>query len=540
MALFQLAINIGVKDGASGPIKKVGGSVNNLGRDFRALGKNTMAVGGHLTRLLAPLGAITSVVSVAGIGRLIKSTAELGDKIGNLARQTGVSATFLQEYGFAVESCDMESQDFYNSIEKMNSNMGKLRQGTGPLVTDLNKISPALAKQIKAAESNEEAFNLMLESLRKIPDAERRARLASIYFGEANVKMANLANLSAAELDGLKAKANELGFVFDTESSEAFNASLTNLSRASRGLKITIGTQLLPIVTPLVDKLAGWIAANREIISIKVGKYVEQLATALDRVDIDKVFKGVGHLIGGIGKLIDFVGGAKNALILLFVFMNGGLISSTIKLAGSILSLGLNAGGAAVGLGCLKFGLLALASPLGIVALAAGAAIGILMLLGKQAENTGRTLMGIDAEGNQITADPDDLGPFGYMAAGTGRFIAGTGGLGKPGTKLYDDTQYYAAKRQGFGNLGLAAGLGAGGNLNTSPAARAETARQNAQNQGLNIIMAALANIKGQSNKTDIVMDFKNVPKGADVSYTISGAAASIDLNVEYVPAPQI
>lgn len=513
MANMVFSAILKAKDNMTPAFKKARQSLEPMGRQLKTVGRNASALGGQLKRLLAPLGALSGIISIAGLTKLIQSTATLGTKIADLAKSTGVSTGFLQEYGHVVTACNMESQDFYSAMEKMNDNMGKLRAGTGPLVSGLKNVSPALLKQLKATKSNEEAFNLMLSALGKVTDAEKRAYLSTLFFGAGNGKMANLADFSAEAIAQLAQQAHEFGLVMDDEAiaeSQSFSNALTDLKSSAKGLGITIGAKLLPLITPLLTKLSKWITANRELISTKIEAAFKKIAEWLEQINFDEVLKGVTGFISKIDRLVTSVGGARNAFILLFALMNAGMILNVAKLGGSILKLALNLPGAAAGVGLLKtafMGLMPVLAPLlGVllpIVAAVGAFVGIRKLLGKQGYNTGRAVTGKDKDGNLEHFDPNST-TFGWVNSGAG-MIANA--APKENSKIWQDQKYWEAKRTGFGNLGLQAAMAGAGAV--------------------------------QQAKADITVDFKNVIPGTNIEYTKSGDGINLTLDTAYGPGPQ-
>lgn len=514
MANMVLSAILKAKDNMSPAFKKARQSLEPMGRQLKSVGRNASALGGQLKRLLAPLGALGSIISVAGLAKLIQSTAALGNKIGNMAKETGLSTQFLQEYGHVVTACGMESQDFYSAMEKMNSNMGKLRAGTGPLVSGLQKVSPALLKQLKATKSNEEAFTLMLSALGKVTDAEKRAYLTTLFFGAGNEKMAGLADLSADALAQLGQQAREFGLVMDDvaiSDAQSFSNALTDLKNAAKGLGITIGTKLLPLITPLLTKLSKWIAANRELIATKVEAAVKKIAEWLEKVDFDKILAGVTSFISKIDKLVTGVGGARNAFILLFALLNAGMLLNVGRLVASIVKLAVNLPGAAAGVGLLKtafMGLLPVLAPimgllLPIVA-AVGVFVGMRKLLGKQGYNTGMAVVGTDAEGNPEYYDPGKT-LAGHAAVGGGRFI------GNAPTFAADSAVY----------------------TNKGPALPWLFGKKSPD------LNAAMAGAQMQPAKADITVDFKHVIPGTNIEYTTSGDGINLKLDTAYGPGPQ-
>lgn len=341
-AKFQLSAVLKAVDNMTPVIKKISRNLKPMGGQFKAIGKNAAVVGGGLKKLLTPMAVLGGAVSIAGIGALVKNTAALGNKMASLSKQTGISATALQEYAYAANFGNMESDEYLRAMEKMSGSMGKLRAGTGPLVSGLNKVSPALLKQLKAAESNEEAFELMLEAIRRVPDESQKLYLATTFFGEAGASMVHMAAYSSAELAKLRTEAHKLGLVLSDEalvSAREFNDALGRAKFAVKGVGMSIGATLLPALAPIIEKISAWIAANRELISAKVGEFIQTIAAHLSKINFDKALNGLGKVVQIIGGLAMAVTSSKGAFIAFIAVMNAKVIVSVLKLGGSILGL---------------------------------------------------------------------------------------------------------------------------------------------------------------------------------------------------------
>lgn len=337
---FQMQAIIKAVDKVSAPMRKIMNNLAPVGRQFKSIGQAASKFGGHLKSILSPLAILGSAVSVAGIVKMTKSVATYGDTVKNTAERVGWSAKALQEFSYAAKFSNMTSEEFTGSLEFMNKRMGQLRAGTGPLVSGLQKVSPVLLKQIKAAKSNEEAFDLMVSAIQKVDDADKKDYLSNLFFGTNN--MTHLANQGADGLKRLRKEANETGNVLGDDAlkaSSAFNDSMSRLTEVISGFSKTIGAKLLPIITPIIERITKWVMANRELIATKIEKFIEKLANWLQRIDFEKIFKGVQKAANVIGKFIDMIGGMENAFIALLVIMNGGLISSFIGLGLSITKL---------------------------------------------------------------------------------------------------------------------------------------------------------------------------------------------------------
>lgn len=328
---YKLEVKITAKDLLSPSMQNLIKNLEPVREKLNAVSEEAQNLGRKLKTVFSPLASIIN-------GSLAKNVADYGVTVFEASKKIGISSKFLQEYSYAANTANISSDDFRSAMEKMNTDMGALRANTGPLVDDLNDIAPALNEQLKSAGSNEEAFELMLDAIRQTKDEAQKANLAQLLFGNDN--MVSLANKSTEALKSLKDEANAKGLIIkdeDLKNAYTFNRSINSLKDSVKGFGQAIATKLWPIISPVVDKISQWIDKNREFIQQQIEKYIKQFADWIEKIDFDKVLAGITGFIEKTSKMIDSVGGLRNVLIGLTVFMSGQLI---VSLANLILSVG--------------------------------------------------------------------------------------------------------------------------------------------------------------------------------------------------------
>lgn len=332
---YVLEAIIKAKDKVSEPMKKIADSISLATRQFKSIGKAASNFGGQLNKLHIPITSIGSA-AIEGISRMTQSVASYGDAVANTSRRIGWSAKSLQEYQYASQFANMSTEEFTNGLETMSKNMGKLQAGTGPLVSGLENISPVLRQQIKDAKNSEEAFTIMMQTIQAADDSDRKRQLAELFFDNKN--MVHFANLTAEELTDLRNKA----YVLDDKAltdSEALCTSLTKIHASVTNLSRAVGSKLLPVITPFIDKVSAWIDANRELIATKADEYIKRLGEWLEQIDFNKILSMIEVFLSGIGKIISMLGGLDNAIIALVALISGPLISSFIVLTDRVRKL---------------------------------------------------------------------------------------------------------------------------------------------------------------------------------------------------------
>src|SRR5512139_1954940 len=167
-ATKDLRDNIGTIVNASGLPKVVAG--------FRG-------VGGAVQDLLGKVFLIGGAVGGATLA--LKALVDDFDDMGDKAERVGTSVDFLAQLRYAAERSGAEVATLDSGLGTLSTGMGQLRAGTGRMLAFLNKVSPALVRQLKGTKSNEEAFLLLADATAKLTDPAKRAALAQKTLGDA-------------------------------------------------------------------------------------------------------------------------------------------------------------------------------------------------------------------------------------------------------------------------------------------------------------------------------------------------------------------
>ena len=294
-----------------------------------------------------PLGLISGALaafSVAGIKQVVTNFAALGDQAVKSATRLGVSTDEYQRLKYAAGQSGV-------SVEGLASSMGRLNKGIALAATGKNKDLAALFK--RAGISMRDANGNMRKSADLLPEiadlfernknAAVQARMGNAIFGKGWQELAPLLNGGKKGIEELNERYEMLGLTMDENSlkaGEAFGDQLEDLQHVTASYGNVIASKLIPALSPLIEKTIAWAVANREMLATKVAKYVEDVAIGLSKVDWSHAIASVKKFVDGLKDFIDWIGGAKNALIALVVVMNAQTIAALASLIGSVARAG--------------------------------------------------------------------------------------------------------------------------------------------------------------------------------------------------------
>lgn len=341
-----------IKDKASSSLKRIHGNlvklvnVSGLARIARSLGgiaRAAYGLGRVALAATAPVLGLTGAVAAFSAFTLVNSYAAATDELAKFGRQSGFTAQQLRELNFVGERQGVATFKLKNSLTAMTKRVGELRQGTGALNGFLKKTNPNLAKALKNSTSSAEAFNLLMSALNDIEDPADRAALAAAAFSRSGIDMVRIAEAGPDAVRGLTEEFRRLAGTMTPEQAaqaEAYQDSIANLQTAIKGLSEAIGGKLLPELTPLVNQLTEWVAANREVIATNIGEVVTSLAEGLKSVDWVSFGTGISDALTTISGFAEMIGGIEIVLIGVGVILSGPFLTTLLAITQAFWSLG--------------------------------------------------------------------------------------------------------------------------------------------------------------------------------------------------------
>lgn len=482
---------------ASG-LTSIATGVVGFGKAMRGIGSAAQDVAGRFLALGAVAGAV--------IWGIVKSAVDSGDKLGEMADRVGLTVDAYASLQHAAAQADVEQESFNTAMDKFNKNLGEMTVGKGgEFLAFLNKVSPTLAKQMKAAKGTEAALSLMVDAFARIDDPAKSAALSAAAFGKSGLQMGRFLHQGSAAIQQQQRRYMEL-----MGSQEAFARGAGELDNQLRetelaftGLRNVAAGALFPAFTQLGKALTDFMVKNRDGLQ----RWATNTATAIQKwIDgggLERLAASVTLFAERASWLFDKIGGLTGALAGLAVVISAPLISAIVSAIPAIYSLGVAL----------------LTTPVGWFLLAVAAIAGSAWLI---YENWGE----ISAFFQKTLGDFEDLGN-GFLNFQTGlltldfdRMFSGwTRGIEGFKAALLDVikiSQYLP----GIGMLNMA--------LVQSGVAESVLGNSTKNEP----IVAPLQNPRGGSDAR-VSVDFANLPRGARVT-TDPASTAEVDLSLGY------
>jgi hypothetical protein len=314
--------------------------VRELGEKLKGLGEEAnigqivdgfKGVGGAVKDLFAKLVVIGGIVAAAVLG--LKSLVDEFANLGNTAKRVGVTVDFLAAMRFAATKTGASVEQLDTGMEAFVQNLGQARAGTGRMAKFLGLVSPALLTQLKATESNEEAFKLLADAMAKVQDPAKRLALAQKTVGDAA-----LAPLLARGSQGLLELQGTYVALAGSQEEAAASAgdaeeSLKDLGAATDGIKGALVQGLAPALKQIVEDIKQWLVGHREDVKQWAEDFGKKLPDA-----VRTIASVIGSTVSTVAGIVDAIGGFKTVAITAAAVLVGPLVSALYTLSAALLT----------------------------------------------------------------------------------------------------------------------------------------------------------------------------------------------------------
>jgi hypothetical protein len=256
----------------------------------------------------AAVGATAAFAALGGaFAAMVKTTANAYDQTAKLGTQLGVTTEFLSSMQYAADLSGIRIGTLNKSIAMLQVRIGEAGRGIGEAKNAFESLGVSLVDANGEMLTAEQIMPRVADAFNNMGNATSRAEAASKIFGQRGMAMLQMFKNGSAGLREMTAEAEKFGLIISgraAANAEEFNDSLTRVTGAFKGIKNAIAEQFFPELARSSNKLAEWIAQNREMIAINVAEW----------------FRNVGQMIIYVGNAFKWVDDNITDNILQFFF----------------------------------------------------------------------------------------------------------------------------------------------------------------------------------------------------------------------------
>jgi len=260
-------------------------------------------------------GLVAGLAITAGMTASVKAWADAGHAIEELSQKTGMSATSISELKYAADLSGSSIDELAVGMKRMAVVVTDAANGSQVEITALKNLGINI--QDIVGKAPEVQFNMLLDAIANIADPTEKAAAAVAMFGRSGTDMLPMLADGKTGLDAMKQAANDMGQVFDDKAAKAadnFHTQMVNLGKSTDALKFSVAEGLVPALTPLIDKLTGFVTGLANVTKESPGlvEFVAGLGAFLVVgssliLMLPKLISGMSGL-GGILKMLPGLG----------------------------------------------------------------------------------------------------------------------------------------------------------------------------------------------------------------------------------------
>ena len=298
--------------GALGQLSSFAGSAG-LGKTAQGIDAVADALSGMS---VAAVGAAAVVGAGALGGALVlvtKQTADFGDELIKASDRVGIGVEALQELRYAADLAGVSSGDLQGSLEKFGRAIGKAaidtRDGFGKTLIGLGISIRDVNGQIRPLE---DLFLEYADAIASAGSEQEALALTTAAFGRGSTEMINFLRAGRTAIQATRNELRQLGYVMSEDTArraEEFNDNLSRVATVLNGIKLQIGSELLPVL----ERLVQWLLAHKDDIKnffvdgsnqvIEFGQTVIATLELFNRTELTPLFKQFEGLLGWIDRV---------------------------------------------------------------------------------------------------------------------------------------------------------------------------------------------------------------------------------------------
>ena len=183
---------------------------------------------------------------------IAKSTANYGDELFKTSQKVGIQVEALAGLQYAAKLANVEHQQLHVGLQALSRAMVDASQRSGEGFEAFQRVGISATDANGNLRPMHDVLLDLADVFARSKDGAGKTEVAMKLLGKSGADLIPLLNGGRASIVALEAEAKRLGLVLSKQNAEAasaFNDELTRLQGALNGLKIAVGTALIPPLT---------------------------------------------------------------------------------------------------------------------------------------------------------------------------------------------------------------------------------------------------------------------------------------------------
>lgn len=317
-----------------------------------AAGKELYNTTGRIVRRLTLIGTI-------GVGALMAATvatASMGSQTANTADMLGIHVERLQELRYAAERAGMSQQNFDLALRRMLRRTSEAAQGGGAAKAALEELG--LSAEALTMKRPEQQMAIVADALNRVEGDADRLRLAFNLFDSDGAAMVNVLRGGSEALEHTMRRARQFGHVMSESAvrqAERFDSQMLDLRKSMLGVRVTLGTALMPLFSQWAVQLTELITRHQPQIQAWARNFAAGLPGRLAQLrdEFNALVERLQPVIQFGSDVVERFGAVNTAAAALGVVIGAPLIVPLLKMGLALGSVGLALGQVSWGLSVL-------------------------------------------------------------------------------------------------------------------------------------------------------------------------------------------
>jgi hypothetical protein len=405
---LKLAFVIEALDKATGPLSRIGRSIDKIGEPIRRIGalssETAFRFGRFMgNRLQNQMGEVRErfsktrdaaqglaqtfgAVSLAagGVFWALKRTMDETDRSSDVAKKLGITVEMYQRLGYAAQLNGSDQETMGMSLQFLSQNMVEAINGSKEAATWFARVGIPL-NQLKKMNVVE-VFEKISDKFLKVGDAgqnaEKKIAVMKALMGRSGAELRQVLDQGSEGLKKFYAEADKMGAVVSGSTADAmgdFNDNFDRMKFSIFGVMSSIAQHALPALDGLVQRFTALNSENREEWGKRLGTMIGEVVDALPGF-----LKALGQITGALvvvataaNAFAQVFGGWENLILGISIVMGAKLAFSIYGLGKAILTMIPT---------IWSLGVALMSTPLGWFLAAIAAIIGLVVLIYKNWE----------------------------------------------------------------------------------------------------------------------------------------------------------